>query len=64
MWIYGGGFSMGSERGYDGRVLAGMNDVIVVAPNYRVGIFGFFSLGPDSVCPGNAGLLDQQQALR
>ncbi|XP_077972257.1 carboxylesterase 1D-like isoform X1 [Styela clava] len=63
-WIYGGAFSMGSERFYDGTVLAGMNNVVVVVPNYRVGIFGFLSLGPSSACPGNAGLLDQQMALK
>ncbi|XP_077972457.1 fatty acyl-CoA hydrolase precursor, medium chain-like [Styela clava] len=64
VWIYGGGFSSGSEREYDGTVLAGMNDVVVVVPNYRVGVFGFLSLGPSSVCSGNAGILDQQLALR
>lgn len=64
VWFYGGGFQSGSERTYEGTVLAGMNDVIVVVPNYRVGIMGFFNLGPKSLCSGNAGLLDQQQALR
>ncbi|XP_039248691.2 pyrethroid hydrolase Ces2e-like [Styela clava] len=64
VWLFGGGFSMGSERLYDGSMLAGMNDVVVVVPNYRVGIFGFLSLGPSSICTGNAGLLDQQMTLR
>lgn len=64
VWLYGGGFQTGSEKIYDGSVLAGMNDVVVVVPNYRVGILGFFSLGPDSICSGNAGLLDQQEAFR
>ncbi|XP_039263363.2 pyrethroid hydrolase Ces2e-like isoform X1 [Styela clava] len=64
VWWFGGGFSMGSERLYDGSMLAGMNDVVIVVPNYRLGIFGFLSLGPSSICPGNAGFLDQQLALR
>ncbi|XP_077967675.1 uncharacterized protein LOC120325781 [Styela clava] len=63
VWLYGGGFTSGSESYYDGSVLAGMNDVVVVVPNYRVGIFGFFSLGPSSICTGNSGLLDQRMAL-
>ncbi|XP_039263382.2 liver carboxylesterase-like [Styela clava] len=64
VYLYGGGFSSGSERPYDGCALAGMNDVVVVVPNYRVGVFGFFALGPTSICSGNAGLLDQQLALK
>ena len=55
---------MGSEVDYDASVLAGLNDVVVVVPNYRVGVFGFLSLGKDSVCTGNAGILDQQMALK
>lgn len=55
---------MGGNRFYDGTSLAGMNDVVVVVPNYRVNVFGFLTLGKDSCCPGNAGLLDQVMALR
>ena len=62
--IYGGGFIFGSESDVDCSMLAGMNDVVVVAPNYRVSLFGFLSLGPNSPCTGNAGILDQQLALR
>ncbi|XP_039263426.2 carboxylesterase 4A-like [Styela clava] len=64
VYLYGGGFFSGSERPYEGSALAGMNDVVVVVPNYRVGVFGFLSLGPSSICSGNAGLLDQQLALK
>lgn len=55
---------MGSNLPFDGTVLAARNDVIIVVPNYRVGLFGFMSFGPDSKCPGNAGLFDQTMALR
>lgn len=63
-YIYGGGFAFGSEKEVDGSVLAALNDVIVVVGNYRVGVFGFLSLGPHSSCPGNAGLMDQQLSLK
>nr|XP_039263238.1 carboxylesterase 1E-like [Styela clava] len=63
VFLYGGGFVVGGENFYDGTVLAGMNDVVVVVPNYRVGIFGFLSLGSSSKVPGNGGFLDQQLAL-
>lgn len=64
VWFFSGRFEIGSESFYDGRALASLNDVVVVIPNYRLGIFGFLSLGGSSVCPGNAGLLDQVMALK
>ncbi|XP_039254499.2 pyrethroid hydrolase Ces2e-like isoform X1 [Styela clava] len=64
VWFYGGSFQDGSEKLYDGSALAGINDVVVVIPNYRLNVFGFLSLGQDSLCPGNAGLLDQMMALK
>ena len=47
---------------YDGKVLAAMNNIIVVSIGYRVGAFGFLNLGHPSV-PGNAGMFDQLMAL-
>ena len=69
VWYYGGGFVAGgnSEKRYDGEALA-KKGVIVVEPNYRLGVFGFLShpeltkeSGHNS--SGNYGLLDQAAAL-
>jgi para-nitrobenzyl esterase len=69
VWFYGGGFVAGSasEPRYDGENLA-KKGVIVVNPNYRLGVFGFFShpeLSKESGrnASGNYGLLDQVAAL-
>ena len=70
VWFYGGGFVAGanSEPRYDGEKLAAKG-IIVVEPNYRLGVFGFFShpeLTKESVhnSSGNYGLLDQVAALQ
>jgi len=63
-WIYGGGFNVGGESYYDAKVLASLYDVVVVVPNYRLGVFGFLSLGRETECPGNMGLHDQIMALK
>ena len=38
-------------------------EVVIVTINYRMGLFGFLSLGSES-CPGNQGLWDQLLALK
>jgi para-nitrobenzyl esterase len=70
VWFYGGGFVAGanSEPRYDGEKLAAKG-IIVVEPNYRLGVFGFFShpeLTKESGqnASGNYGLLDQVAALQ
>ncbi|CAH1787164.1 unnamed protein product [Owenia fusiformis] len=62
VWIHGGGLMMGSNRMYDGTVLAA-TDVVVVTINYRLGILAWLSTG-DEDAPGNVGFLDQIQALK
>jgi para-nitrobenzyl esterase len=71
VWIHGGGFVAGasSESRQDGSLLASQQGIIVVAMNYRLGIFGFFvhpELAKESGrnSAGNYGLLDQLEALR
>ncbi|XP_078493316.1 acetylcholinesterase [Ciona intestinalis] len=64
VWIYGGSFYSGTTALalYDGRYLAAQGGVVVVSINYRLGPLGF--LAPLAGTPGNAGLLDQQLALK
>uniref|UniRef100_A0A7E4V939 Carboxylic ester hydrolase n=1 Tax=Panagrellus redivivus TaxID=6233 RepID=A0A7E4V939_PANRE len=65
VWIHGGGFSFGDTQsyGYEGFVKNYVNrGIIVVTIQYRLGPFGWFSLG-DHIAPGNLGLWDQRQAL-
>ena len=63
VWIHGGGFNFGSNqfKNFNPEHLVDKG-VIVVTINYRLGAFGFLSLGDESV-PGNAGLKDQILAL-
>lgn len=65
VWIYGGGFSVGSAayHVYNGQYLATEGQVIVVTFNYRLGVLGFLSTGSEEI-PGNFGLLDQVKALQ
>ncbi|XP_030832234.1 cholinesterase 1-like [Strongylocentrotus purpuratus] len=65
VWIHGGGYLIGSgsSHSYDGVPLVAMSDIIVVAVNYRLGVFGFLTTG-DDVAPGNMGMKDQIMALK
>ncbi|UYV67777.1 BCHE [Cordylochernes scorpioides] len=65
VWIYGGGFTMGStaDPRYNGQVIAAHGQVIVASINYRVGAMGFLN-GVNKEEPGNLGLYDQTMALR
>ncbi|XP_071097828.1 acetylcholinesterase-like [Haliotis cracherodii] len=48
---------------YDGAILAGENNVVVVTLNYRLGPLGFGYLGAGTM-PGNMGLMDQRMAFK
>ena len=70
VWIYGGGFRVGTGAGprYDGEALA-REGLVVVTFNYRLGALGFLATeelsaeSPDGTS-GNYGLLDQIAALQ
>jgi len=62
-WIFGGGFTAGSNVYYNGQVICGLRDVVLVVPNYRVNVFGFLSMGQETKWKGNMGLMDQVMAL-
>ncbi|XP_065296344.1 cholinesterase-like isoform X2 [Dermacentor albipictus] len=66
VFIHGGFFQTGSNNDphYDGRALAALGGVVVVVPNWRLGVLGFLSLARSDDVPINAGLLDQAEVLR
>src|SRR5260221_2195088 len=70
VWLHGGAFSYGSANSprYDSTRLAGRNDVVVVAVNHRLNIFGHLDLsaaGGERFAPsGNVGVLDLVLALQ
>ncbi|KAJ8955021.1 hypothetical protein NQ318_000453 [Aromia moschata] len=64
VFIHGGAFIFGSPNFtvYKPDLLLD-EDVVVVAPQYRLGLFGFLSTG-DMVAPGNNGIKDLVLALK
>ncbi|KAJ7914278.1 Alpha/Beta hydrolase protein [Mycena leptocephala] len=70
VWIFGGGFELGSPAMYDGvpivqRSIAMGEPVIYVSMNYRVSAFGFLaSKEVRAAGVGNLGLQDQREAFR
>ncbi|MDE0975637.1 MAG: carboxylesterase family protein [Arenicellales bacterium] len=65
-WIHGGAYYIGSGNDHDGSILAAQGDVVVVAVNYRLGVFGFLDLSKyDDDLAGSAsnGFRDQIMAL-
>ncbi|KAJ7609760.1 Alpha/Beta hydrolase protein [Mycena polygramma] len=70
VWIFGGGFELGSPAMYDGvtivqRSISMGEPVIYVSLNYRLSAFGFLaSKEVRAAGVGNLGLQDQRQAFR
>ncbi len=64
VFLHGGAYlsGAGSLDWYDGSVLAGDGDVVVVGVNYRLGALGFLHL--PGIAEGNMGLQDMVAALR
>lgn len=68
VWFHGGSFAASSANfsAQNGQNLAALTGAIVVAPNYRLGAFGFLghaALAIEDSAAGNFGLLDQRAAL-
>ncbi|KAH6940231.1 hypothetical protein HPB50_026353 [Hyalomma asiaticum] len=64
LFLHGGFFQTGSNNDpyHDGGILAAVGGVMVVVPNWRLGLLGFVSMATaDS--PLNAGFLDQVEAF-
>lgn len=69
VWIYGGGFTVGSSGDDSVANMAARQGAIAVSFNYRLGPLGFLALSSLATedshhGTGNLGLLDQQAALR
>jgi para-nitrobenzyl esterase len=68
-YSHGGGFTSGSggQKTQDGSHLAAAYDVVVVATNHRLGLFGYLYLGElggeEYATSGNQGMLDIVAAL-
>jgi para-nitrobenzyl esterase len=66
VWIHGGGVESGSANDFEGSSLARSSDVVVVAINYRLGVFGFLDLsrfGEEYLGSANNGIRDIVLAL-
>ncbi|XP_040356610.1 acetylcholinesterase-like [Ixodes scapularis] len=63
--LHGGGYYSGGNSFpfYSGRYLAAMGSAVVVVPNYRLGIFGFYRSKPLGL-EGNQGLWDVYMAVK
>ncbi|KAF2902141.1 hypothetical protein ILUMI_04049 [Ignelater luminosus] len=64
IFLHGGGYLAGdgSRSSYDPSILMD-KDIVLVIPNYRLGLLGFLSTG-DEISPGNYGLKDQNLAIK
>jgi para-nitrobenzyl esterase len=63
VWLHGGGGANGAGAIFDAHRLAVAENVVVVTPNSRLGIFGNFGY-PELEGGGGFGLEDQQAVLR
>ena len=67
VWIHGGGYIQGSANDFDVSKFANDYDIVVVAINYRLGMFGFLDLsqfGKDYEGSASNGFRDQILALK
>lgn len=67
VYIHGGGFTVGSASDFDPTPFAQKHDVVVVAINYRLGIYGFVDFsrfGPQYEGSVSLGVQDQIASLK
>ena len=66
IYFHGGSHNYGSSHSplYDATLLSSSYRQIVVAANFRLGIFGFMSFWDNEPTDGNYGLMDQQEVIR
>lgn len=64
VFIHGDSFDWSSANPFDGSLLPGFGEFVLVTLNYRLGLFGFLPASVDGSGPrGNYGLMDQVAAL-
>lgn len=65
VWIHGGELLVGSgsDKQWDGSLIAGNNIVVFLTINYRLAMFGFLPTGPDGQ-GGMNGVFDTVEALK
>ncbi|KAH9378243.1 hypothetical protein HPB48_021880 [Haemaphysalis longicornis] len=49
VFLFAEGFQAGSNMRFDGALLAALSDMVVVAPNFRLGVLGFYHRGIHSL---------------
>ncbi|EGV97342.1 Liver carboxylesterase 4 [Cricetulus griseus] len=60
VWIHGGGLTFGGASTYDGLALSAHENVVVVAIQYRLSIWGFFSNWYHSTAPEHYAFPDRE----
>ncbi|CAN7985812.1 unnamed protein product, partial [Ixodes hexagonus] len=67
VFLFATGFQSGGNNRYDGALFAALGDVVFVAPNFRLGAFGFLGTASAQLgnqdAPGSAALYDQKLAV-
>ncbi|KAH7959540.1 hypothetical protein HPB49_011719 [Dermacentor silvarum] len=63
VFLFAEGFQTGSNQRFDGSLLAASENLVVVAPNFRLGVLGFFHKDGHEM-PGNLALHDQELATK
>ncbi|XP_075746457.1 uncharacterized protein LOC119186352 isoform X3 [Rhipicephalus microplus] len=63
LFLFAEGFQTGSNMRFDGSLLAASQNLVVIAPNFRIGVLGFFHKDGYEM-PGNLALHDQELVIK